>query len=168
MGKLVSAAARAAKIAGTAALLGVTLAEAPAMAAPPTSGAVPPYVVTDLAADRSAELPTLPGERPAALQLLWFDPLEALPTAAEDALAVEVRSIFRELGVEVAFRTAGPETTYGDGPAPEVPVILLRDDPVTDRRPRRVLGLVVRDQEPNRAVWTFLDNVSWILGQQPG
>ena len=168
MGKLVSFAAWAARLGGTAALFGITLADARAAAAPPPSGAAPPYVATDLAADRSAELPVLPPSRPAALQLLWFDPLDALPAVAEDALAVEVRSIFRGLGVEVAFRKAGPETTYGDGPVPEVPVILLRDDPVPDRRPRRVLGLVVRDQEPNRAVWTFLENVSWTLGQERG
>jgi hypothetical protein len=168
MGKLVSAAGRAAKIAGMAALIGVSLAEARGMAAPPASSAVPPNVVTDLAADRSAKLPMLSDERTAAVQLLWFDPLDALPAGAEEALAEEVRSIFRGLGVEVAFRTAGPETTYGDGPVPEVPVILLRDDPVHDRRSRRVLGLVVRDHEPNRAVWTFLENVTWTLGQEQG
>jgi hypothetical protein len=108
MGKIVSAAGRAAKIAGMAALIGVSLAQARGMAAPPASSAVPPNVVTDLAADRSAKLPMLSDERTAAVQLLWFDPLDALPAGAEEALAEEVRSIFRGLGVEVAFRTAGP------------------------------------------------------------
>ena len=45
-------------------------------------------------------------------------------------------SIFRGLGVEVGFRGAS-DATYGEGPLPEVPVILLEEIPIVARRRAR-------------------------------
>jgi hypothetical protein len=98
--------------------------------------------------------------RPADLALVWYDPSGGLP-AGHEALADEVRSIFRGLGVEASWRVGG---SFGGAAMPEVPVILLLDDPVRLRRSQRVLGLVVPDQEPQRAVWVFLENLRLTLG----
>jgi hypothetical protein len=164
MSRLFTTAVRAARIGSAAALLGATLSGAEAEAAPPDSNRPPMDESTDVGAGSPSDLPMLPAARTPALQLVWFDPSRALPTPATDALAEEVRSIFRELGVEVAFRVATPDSTYGDSVIPEIPIILLKDDPIVARRPTRVLGLIVRNQEPNRAVWAFLENVRWTLG----
>jgi hypothetical protein len=64
--------------------------------------------------------------------------------------------IFRSLGVEVSWRVGGG---FGEAPGPEVPVVLLARDPVAARKSQRVLGLVLRDQEPQRVVWVFQENV---------
>ena len=97
---------------------------------------------------------------PADLSLVWYDPSGGLE-GAFPILADEVRSIFRGLGVEASWRIGG---TYGGAALPEVPVILLREDPMRRRRSERVLGLVVPDQEPQRAVWAFLENLRTALG----
>ena len=163
MSRLFTAAVRAARI-SAAAFLGVTWTGAATLAAPRDSNRPAMVESDEVGPGSSPDLPMLPAARTPALQLLWFDPSRALPGPATDALAEEERSIFRELGVEVAFRVAKPDTTYGDGDVPEVPIILLKDDPIVARRPTRLLGLIVRNQEPNRAVWAFLDNVRWTLG----
>lgn len=98
--------------------------------------------------------------RPADLSLVWYDPSSDLEDAFP-ALADEVRSIFRGLGVEASWRIGG---TFGGAAMPEVPVILLRKDPMGHRRSERVLGLVIPDQEPQRAVWVFLESVRLTLG----
>jgi hypothetical protein len=98
------------------------------------------------------------------LRLLWFDPTRAVPARATAALGDEVKSIFRGLGVDIDFSEAAPDATYGDGATPEIPVILLRDDPVEERRSKRVMGLIVRNQKPTRAIWAFLEHVRWTLG----
>jgi hypothetical protein len=98
--------------------------------------------------------------RPADLSLVWYDPSGALADGFP-ALADEARSIFRSLGVEASWRVGG---AYGGAAIPEVPVILLVHDPMKRRRPERVLGLVVPDQEPQRAVWVFLENLRLTLG----
>ena len=103
-----------------------------------------------------------PGEalpRPADLRLVWFDPTGSLSEGFE-IVAAEVQSIFRGLGVESSWRVGGG---YGEAPGPEVPVILLARDPLAARVPQRVLGLVLREQEPQRAVWLFLENVRFTL-----
>jgi hypothetical protein len=101
-------------------------------------------------------------ERPrsADLTLVWFDPTTVLPKTFE-ALAGEVQSVFRAMGVEVGWRVGGQ---FGDSQGPEVPVILLPSDPAGKRRRERVMGLVVRDQRPHRAVWVFADTVRHALG----
>jgi len=103
-----------------------------------------------------------PGEplpRPADLRLVWFDPTDSLSHSFE-TVAAEVQTIFRGLGVESSWRVGGG---YGEAPGPEVPVILLARDPLAARVPQRVLGLVLREQEPQRAVWLFLENVRFTL-----
>jgi hypothetical protein len=163
MGELFTVVQRAARIGSALGMLWVSFAGADAGAAPPESGGRPSLGASDLAPGPSSDLPGL-ASRPPALQLLWFDPSGILSARATAVVSEEVREIFRALGVDVAFRVASPETTYGDSPVPEIPIILLNDDPIVARRPSRVLGLVVRNQEPSRAVWAFLENVRWTLG----
>jgi hypothetical protein len=107
-----------------------------------------------------------PGEaltRLADLRLVWFDPTDSLGEGSE-IVAAEVQSMFRGLGVESTWTVGGG---YGEGPGPEVPVILLARDPLAARVPQRVLGLVLRDQKPQRAVWLFLENIRFTLAH-PG
>lgn len=103
----------------------------------------------------AASVEALP--RPADLALVFFDPTSALPRGWE-GLATEVLAVFRGLGVEASWRAGG---TFGDSEVPEVPVILLPRDPLVSRR--GVMGLVIRDQQPQRAVWIFRDAVSATL-----
>jgi len=142
--------------------LGIVLNRAEVRAAAPENDRQPASASTILA-DAATELPELLPKSP-ALHLLWFDPSRTLSTSATEVLSDEVRAIFRGLGVDVAFRVAPPEATYGESSVPEVPIILLKDDPIVSRRSTRVLGLVVRHQEPSRAVWAFLENIRWTLG----
>jgi len=163
MGKLFSIVKRAARWGSVLVLFGIVLTGVEVFAAPLENDRQPAASVSGLGADASSSLPELL-PRPPALELLWFDPARTLPTAATDVLAEEVREIFQGLGVDVAFRVAATDATYGHGPTLEVPIILLKDDPIVSRRSSRVLGLVVRHQEPSRAVWAFLENVRWTLG----
>ena len=101
---------------------------------------------------------TLP--RSADLALVFYDPQNMLPHGF-DPFAAEVQSIFRGLGVEASWRVGGG---YGGSPIPEVPVILLARDPNKERAGERVMGLVRRDQQPQRAVWLFMDGVRFALG----
>ena len=98
--------------------------------------------------------------RPADLALVFYDPQGALPHGF-DRFASEVQSIFRVLGVEASWRVGG---SYGESPIPEVPLILLARDPAHGRSQTRVMGLVRRDQEPQRVVWLFMDGVRFALG----
>jgi hypothetical protein len=110
--------------------------------------------------------PAHPGEdlaRPADLALVWFDPSGALPHGFE-ALSGEVQRIFRGLGVEASWRVGG---VYGGSEIPEVPVILLPRDPARRRQGQRIMGLVMAEQEPQRAVWLFLESVRVTLGLPP-
>ncbi len=143
------------------ALLLLALLPLPAAYAREVSRDTPPAwapfveVGPDALLPQSEDLP-----RPADLSLVWYDPSGVLP-AGYDGLTREVREIFRGLGVEVTWRVGG---TFGGAETPEVPVILLASDPLGRRRSERVLGLVVRDQRPHRAVWVFQDNVRRALG----
>ena len=161
MGKLFGVVERTAKWGGALAL-GIVLTGVEVLAAPPENDR-PPALASGPEADASSSLPELLA-RPPALELLWFDPSGTLSVSATEVLSEEVREIFQGLGVDAAFRVAQPDATYGEGLVPEVPIILLKDDPIASRRPSRVLGLVVRHQEPSRAVWAFLENVRWTLG----
>jgi hypothetical protein len=163
MGRLFTVVKRTAMRGSVLAVLGIVLGGFEVFAAPLENDRQPAAAVSGLGADASSDLPELL-PRPPALELLWFDPSRTLSSSATAVLAEEVREIFQGLGVEVGFRVAASDATYGESPIPEVPIILLKDDPIVSRRPSRVLGLVVRHQEPNRAVWAFLENVSWTLG----
>jgi len=110
-----------------------------------------------------------PGNPPPAgplVQILWFDPSRALPEGL-DLVRPEVDGIFHGIGVELRWTLGGLGTVYGESDVPEVPVILLPDDPDRSRRERRVMGLVMRNQEPTRAIWVFTNAVRWTLGHDP-
>ena len=108
----------------------------------------------------AADSPVWSGPR---ISLLWFDPRGSLPGGFE-TVRQEVARIFREIGVDVRWTLGGLGTVYGAADVPEVPVIVLADDPAPSRDGRHVMGLVIRSQEPSRAVWVFLKNVRWTLG----
>jgi len=101
------------------------------------------------------------------LSLLWFDPQANLPEGF-GTLGGEVASIFRGIGVEVRWTRAGPATVYGDSPLPEIPVILLREDPARTRADQHVMGLVMPQQAPSRPIWVFLRSVRLTLGHDVG
>jgi hypothetical protein len=162
MGKLVVTAWRAGRAVGVLALLGGGAGTV--AAAPLGADAVPSERVDEPGPDAS-NLPGLGAARIPAVTLLWFDPTRALSARGTEIVGEEVRTIFRGLAVDVAFSVAAPETTFGGGPSLEIPVILLRDDPVTWRRAQHVMGLVVREQKPTRAVWAFVTPVRRTLGQ---
>lgn len=103
---------------------------------------------------------------PPHLTLIWFDVHHQLP-AGIDGMADEVRSIFSEMGVEVASRLGGPGETFGGKPELEIPVILLVQDPSPVRGNCQILGLVMRDQAPVRSVWTFMANIKRAIGLDP-
>ena len=109
----------------------------------------------------------LAGEAPAEsgprISLLWFDPRGSLPGGFE-TVRQEVARIFREIGVEVRWTLGGLGTVYGGAGVPEVPVILLPDVPVPSSDGQHVMGLVMKRQEPSRAVWVFVKSVRWTLG----
>ena len=123
---------------------------------PPSSALVPP---PGPALDRRTPAATASP----ALALVWFDPDRLLPSASEP-LGREVAATFRDIGVEVAWRQGGPGRSCGEGPVPEIPVILLPTDPRRGNEGAHVMGLVMRDQRPTRAVWVFLSSVRWTLG----
>jgi hypothetical protein len=165
VGKLFTAGARIARTRGVAALLGTAIATAHAAAASPDPDQSPPAAAIVPEAAPSLALPMLFWARPATLELLWFDAEHAVSPAATEGMAAEVRRIFRGLGVDVSFRVAAPDANYGGGPRPQIAIILLKDDPVVTRRPRRVMGVIGREALPTRAVWAFLENVRWTLGR---
>jgi hypothetical protein len=116
--------------------------------------------------------PPAPQMRPAAeppagsgprISLLWFDPRGSLPGGFE-TVRQEVDRVFREIGVDVRWTLGGPGTVYGGADVPEVPLILLPDDPAPSRAGQHIMGLVVKGQQPSRAVWVFLKSVRWTLG----
>jgi hypothetical protein len=122
------------------------------------------------------ETPAAPLTRPAAeppagggprIALLWFDPRGTLPGGFE-TVRQEVARIFREIGVDVRWTLGGLGTVYGAADVPEVPLILLPDDPAPSRDGRHIMGLVVKGQQPSRAVWVFLKSVRWTLGHDLG
>jgi hypothetical protein len=118
----------------------------------------------DVDREGGGPLPAL-SEAPApSLRLLLFDPTKALSADTTAAMGHELRVIFRALSVDVAFAVADADATFGEGGVPEIPVIVLPADPVRSRQKKRVLGLVMREQKPERAIWAFLDNIRWTLG----
>lgn len=114
---------------------------------------------------RSAPPPPAAGfQAPAPVTLVWFDVQDQLPKGGFAEMASEVHSIFGEIGVEVGWRAARPGDSYGDGSAREIAAIALAEDPSAARRAIPILGLVVRDQQPTRAFWTFVGNLKRALG----
>jgi hypothetical protein len=99
----------------------------------------------------------------AAVTLVWFDVQQQLGDGFVE-MASEVRSIFDETGVAVAWRVARDGDSYGEGEAREIAVIALAEDPSSARRAIPILGLVVRDAQPTRAFWAFVANVKRAVG----
>jgi len=91
------------------------------------------------------------------LELVWFDPLNALPCPFE-RLSAAVDEVFRGSAVEVAWSRGGRDTVSGPG---AVHVILLGGEPARVRE--ETMGLVLRDNA-SRAAWIFLGNVKRALG----
>ena len=110
---------------------------------------------------RAAESSRAPAPRPAA-SLVRHHPY-LLGPCDRRARGRGAEDLSGSRGRAWPSRVAAPDSTYGDGPVPEIPIILLKDDPIVERRPSHVMGLVVRHQEPSRVVWAFLENVRWTL-----
>jgi len=143
------------------ATLGVAVRGATAAAEPDLPFAPPSLYAPPGPATFAAPVESLP--RPADLALVFYDPTEVLPRGFA-RLAAEIQAVFRSLGVEASWRVGGP---FGEADVPEVPVIVLPRDPLPSRR--GVMGLVVRDQVPQRAVWIFKEAVQSVLGHgSPG
>jgi len=150
------------KIQGALAL-GVACAALPLSAADQRALPVPPPVV-EL---REAEAPPA-SEGDYDLRLVWFDPQGVMP-ARLPPVEQEVTTIFRRLGVRVRWSRGEVGTVLGEdepGP-PEIPLILLPDDPAPRRSARHVMGLVPKEPVGTRPVWLFLSNIRWTLGQKP-
>lgn len=141
--------------------LGIALAFCPLARAVERDAAPVDPAAVDLA---GRDTPAAPGDfrpRTADLVLVFYDPQGVLPRGF-DRFAAEVQTIFRGLGIEASWRVGG---NFGGASIPEVPVILLARDPNQKRGPERVMGLVRRDQEPQRAVWLFMEGVRFALGE---
>jgi hypothetical protein len=113
-----------------------------------------------LLSEPSASRPVLPGR---GIVLVFFDVHGLMPRGFAES-ATEVETIFRDADVEISWRAAGPGATYGDNPWPELPVILLPEDPLRSRRSRNVMGLVVRGHQTPFPIWTFLEPIRTVLG----
>jgi len=122
-----------------------------------------------LAADRpeiGGELelgsPAPPG--PPDLTLRWFDVHGLLP-GGFDAVALQVESIFRGIGVDVARSQGEVGGGFEKHQQLEIPVILLRSQP-PGLGPRRVMGAVVRGGSRPSPIWIVVDNVRFALGHR--
>ena len=131
------------------AVLGLVAVAARAAEAPPLAG--PGVAVARVLAPKPGSLIA----RESDLNLVWYDPSLTLPSGFL-LVSQEVERIFDRLGVRVAWRVGG---TYGEGEIPEIPIIALPKDPRRARQADRIMGLVVRNQEPGRAVWVFLEAI---------
>jgi hypothetical protein len=135
-------------------------AATPGAARRPQSGAAAPLAALALLV---AAPPAASFSPESLVVLVWFDPLDALPDGFEE-VGQEVSSIFLEIGVDVRWTRGVPGTAYGPEGPRRVPVILLPEDPVKDRRAAPTMGVVLRGQEPLRVVWVFVNNVRSALG----
>jgi hypothetical protein len=136
----------------------------PALLAASGFGADVPPVPRGLLAPEGGQLPfSLEAEVEPDIRLVWFDPVNCLP-AGFLVVAEEVRAIFRNLGTTIAWRVGG---NYGEGPIPEIPIILLAEEPGLKGRSGPVMGLVRLTADPVRAVWVFLNPIRAGLGEEP-
>jgi hypothetical protein len=113
---------------------------------------------------RDVELDALARPGPPDLTLRWFDVHGLLPDGF-DAVALQVESIFRGIGVEVAWSQGAVGGGFEKNDRLEIPVILLRSQP-PGLGPRRVMGAVVRGSSKPSPIWIVLDNVRWALGHR--
>src|SRR5262249_6035581 len=154
---------RAAGPIAAAVLLGCLAAtEAPAREPGEVSFAPGPDLSVPGAPGRPLADPPRPAPRE-HFRVIWFDPKTLLP-GMSGAVARELGAVFATIGVNVGWQEGG---LYGEGSVPEVPVIVLREDPRKSRAGANIMGLVIRDQAPTRAVWVFLDPLLRNLGILP-
>jgi hypothetical protein len=140
-------------------VLAVLAAAASVTAAAPGESAVG-RSSRDVPRPAAADAQDLPTRVP-LVTLYLYDVHELLdPVFA--ALAAETNAIFKDMGVEVAWKNGGLGTTYGGGPSREIPIIVLKQPPGGHRAKANVLGFVPKHQPG--AVWVFVDNVRGALG----
>src|SRR5262249_52664515 len=143
-------------------LSGLAAAEAWAREPGEVSFAPGPDLSVPGAPGRPLADPPRPAPR-AHFRVIWFDPNTLLPGMG-GGVARELGAVFETIGVKVGWQKGG---LYGEAPVPEVPVILLREDPRRSRARANIMGLVIRDQAPTRAVWVFLEPLLCNLGIAP-
>jgi hypothetical protein len=97
----------------------------------------------------AAETPTV--------HLVWSDP-ERVLTSDFDAMAREVQTVFRPLGIEVGWRRADERSAADD----ELNVVLLANDPARALHHRETMGRVHRDR--STALWIYAGRVRATLG----
>jgi hypothetical protein len=97
-----------------------------------------------------------------AVALVWFDPGDVLPFRSE-RVARELCATLSDIDLRISWREAHEHATAA---AHEYLVILLREDPVTTRRARRVMGIVERNAA-SRSIWIFLSAIKDVLRFDP-
>lgn len=102
---------------------------------------------------------------PLDITLVWYDVNGLLPRDVS-AMARELESIFREIGVKVTLRLAPVAGAQRAPEGLEIPVILLAA-PAGGASPG-VMGAVLRSHPPPSPIWIFLDNVRSALGHPSG
>ena len=101
-----------------------------------------------------------PGPR---VTLRWVDVHGSLAPPEFDAMAKDVSSLFRKIGLNVAWARAEPGEGFEGDDVTEIPVIALRSSS-TRSDPEHVLGLVARDHAPPSPIWIFINELRWALG----
>jgi hypothetical protein len=149
-------------VAAAVLLSSLAAAEAPAREPGEVSFAPGPDLSVPGAPGRPLADPPRPAPRE-HFRIVWYDPKTLLPGLGE-GVSREVGAVFGTIGVNVGWQEGG---LYGEAPVPEVPVILLREDPRRSRARANIMGLVIRDQVPTRAVWVFLEPLLRNLGIAP-
>ena len=117
------------------------------------SGAPGAGPASSLAQAGPRDLPTL--------ELVFFDPLNALPCGLE-SLAGEADAVLRPLGVRIAWRQGGPGTLTR---RPQLHVVLL-DGPAAERL-QLVLGATPHEPGASLHFWISMPAVKRVLGLDP-
>jgi hypothetical protein len=97
----------------------------------------------------------------AGLEIVWFDPLNALPCAFDD-MTREADRVFGAMGVGVAWLQAGPDTFTRP---PQVHAVLVdgREAPGTEL----TMGATLKDTTNGLHLWVSLPAVKRTLGISP-
>jgi hypothetical protein len=131
--------------------------------------APPPLVDATNSLDAGAAPVVMP-LRPAADPAVTVAFVDAESLVSEEGavlLAAEVRSVFREIGVDARVVRAAPGRPIEATGGVVVPVIARRRQPPALGR-ARIMGLVVRDHAAPSPVWIFVDNIVSTLRTREG
>jgi hypothetical protein len=115
----------------------------------------------------AGEVLNLPARK---LVLVWYDAYQMAPQSFE-ILSQEVDQVFYPLGVAVEWKlgrqgaNSGPSA--GNAAFGEIMVILLPTDPVGWGLGKDVMGVVMGEEVPRRAIYLFYPAVARTLGYQP-